>query len=109
MAVAGAEIGRGYYFALRGDLRKWGMRKIMAIGVAVLAVNLVPAGMWTAHRAQSRAREVAVEEGSITVRAAGVLNKTVDVYDSNRIAKAALDYELIEDHREALQNLGFST
>jgi uncharacterized protein (DUF2384 family) len=85
------------------------MRKIMAIGIAVLAVNLVPAGMWTAHRAQSRAREVAVEEGSITVRAAGVLNRTVDVYDSNRIAKAALDYELIEDHREALQNLGFST
>jgi hypothetical protein len=37
-----------------------------------------------------------------------LLNTTVDIYDTNDIAKAANDFALVEDHRDALKALGFT-
>jgi len=74
----------------------------------LIGLNALAAGVWASKRAQRRAHEVASEAGSIKVRASGILNTTIDVYDANDIANAAFDYGLVENHREALLRLGFS-
>jgi hypothetical protein len=85
------------------------MRKGVTIMVAAAGFVALAAGAWVAHRSYQRAQKIAVLAGSIKVTAGGVLNTTVDVYDSNDIARAAFDYDLVENHRGALQQLGFST
>ena len=85
------------------------MRKKTAILAAIFALNALAVGSWAAQRAQRRAKEVAVLEGSIKIKAAGLLNTTLDVYDGNDIANAGFDFDLVENHREALLELGFSS
>jgi|HubBroStandDraft_1064217.scaffolds.fasta_scaffold418167_1 hypothetical protein len=85
------------------------MRKIISIAVVGLAIGALAAGTWSADRSQRRAKEIAANEGSVRIKASGVLHTTVDVYDANDIAKAAFDFDLVEDHREALRQLGFTT
>ena len=86
------------------------MRKTVAIITAIITVNALAACAWgAANASQRRAKEITANNGSIKIKAGGVLNKTVIVYDGNDIAKAELDYELIEDHHAALQQLGFTT
>jgi hypothetical protein len=84
------------------------MRKISGTAIGVLAISAIAAGTWAADRSQQRAKEIAANEGSIKIKASGVLNTTVDVYDGNDIAKAAFDLALVQDHREALRQLGFT-
>ncbi|HEY6466016.1 MAG TPA: hypothetical protein VIY69_08500 [Candidatus Acidoferrales bacterium] len=85
------------------------MQRLAKIGVAIVALNVIAAVCWvTAYRSQRRAQEVTAVDGSIKVTAGGVLNTTVDVYDDNRIANAAFDFDIIENHRDALRHLGFS-
>jgi hypothetical protein len=84
------------------------VRKIIGIALAVLAINAFAAGTWTANRSQRRAKEVAAVNGSIKIKASGVLNTTVELYDANNIANAGFDYDLIEGHRDALRDLGFT-
>jgi hypothetical protein len=86
------------------------MRKTMGMALGVAALAAITMGASAADRsAQRRAREIAASEGSIRIKASGVLNRTVDIYDANDIAKAANDFALVEDHREALKALGFTT
>jgi hypothetical protein len=84
------------------------MRKTVGVLAAVIAVNALAAGAWAADRSERRAKAIGADNGSIKIHAGGVLNTTVYVYDENDIAKATLDYGLIEDHREALRQLGFT-
>ena len=83
------------------------MRKTVAFAIALLSLAL-PVGIHARREAAARAKEVAVNQGSFQVRASGLLGTTVAVYDGNRIANAAFDYDLVENHREALLQLGFS-
>ena len=85
------------------------MRKTIQIAIGVLALGAMTAGSWAADQSQRRAKEIACSQGSIKVKASGMMNTTVDVFDENNIAKAQLDFELVEDHREALRQLGFTT
>ena len=83
--------------------------KLAIILTVVFALNAAGVGAWFAHqRSQRRVKEVTAAYGSITIRATGFLNTTVDVYDENHIANAGFDYDLIENHRDALRQLGFS-
>ena len=66
-------------------------------------------GTWVLRRAKRRAAEVAVAEGSIRIQASGVLKTTVSVYDGNDIANAGFDFDLVENHRDALRQLGFAS
>lgn len=85
------------------------MQRFAKLGVAIVALNVIAAGCWmTAYRSQRRAEEVRAVDGSIKITAGGVLNTTVDVYDANRIGNAAFDFDLVENHRDALRELGFS-
>jgi hypothetical protein len=84
------------------------MRKLMAMAAGIAAFSSLAAGVFAADSSQRRAREVKADNGSIKVRAGGVLNTTVEVTDYNRIANAECDFEIIEDHREALLRLGFT-
>ncbi len=84
------------------------MRKAIATVACLFGLNALAAGVWASGRAQHRAQEIASETGSIKIRASGLLNTTIDVYDTNDIANAAFDYDLVENHREALLGLGFS-
>jgi hypothetical protein len=84
------------------------MQSLAKIGVAILALNAIAAGCWiTAYRSQRRADEVRAVDGSIKITAGGVLNTTVDIYDGNRISNATFDFDLVENHRDALRQLGF--
>jgi hypothetical protein len=83
-------------------------KRIIGIGIGVLALNALVAGAWAANRSQRRAKEITEVDGSIKITAGGVLNTTVDVYDGNDIANAGFDFDLVENHREALRQLGFS-
>ena len=74
----------------------------------VIAIVGVATGTWALRRAKRRAAEVAVVAGSIKIQATGLLNTTVSVYDANDIANAGLDFDLVENHRDALRQLGFS-
>ena len=76
---------------------------------AVSAIATIATGTWLMHRAKQRAAEVAVIAGSIKIQASGVLNTTVSVYDANDIANAGFDFDLVENHRDALRELGFSS
>jgi hypothetical protein len=80
----------------------------MGIAVGILVLNAFVVGGWAAKKSQRRAKEVTEVDGSIKITAGGVLNTTVYVYDSNGIANAGFDYDLVEDHRDALRQLGFS-
>lgn len=85
------------------------MQRLARIGLAIVALNVIAGGCWvTAYRSQRRAQEVTAVEGSIKITAGGVLNTTVDVYDGNRIANAGFDFDIVENHRNALRQLGFS-
>ena len=84
------------------------MRKTAAILTAIIALNALAACRWAADRSERRRKQVTADNGSIQISAGGVLNTTVVVHDENDIAKAILDYELIEDHRAALAQLGFT-
>lgn len=95
--------------AVRALPQTYDMRKRIGIAIAVLGLGLLAAGAWVAHRSHQRAQKIAVLDGSIKVTAGGMLNTTVDVYDGNDIARAAFDYDLVENHRVALQQLGFSS
>ena len=74
----------------------------------LVALNALAAGVWASGRAQRRAKEVTSETGSIQIHAGGLLSTTIDVYDGNDIANAGFDYDLVENHREALLELGFT-
>jgi hypothetical protein len=85
------------------------MQRLARIAVAIVALNVIAGTCWvTAYRSQRRAHEVTAVDGSIKVTAGGMLNTTVDVYDANRIANAAFDVDIVENHRDALRQLGFS-
>lgn len=85
------------------------MQKPARIAVAIVALNVLAAGCWiAAYRSQRRAQEVKAVDGSIKITAGGVLNTTVNVYDGNSIANAAFDFDLVENHRDVLRQLGFS-
>lgn len=85
------------------------MRKTTAIITVIIAFNALAVSVWATNGSKRRAKEVTADNGSIKISAGGVLNTTVNIYDGNDIAKAALDYDLIESHRAALQQLGFRT
>lgn len=77
--------------------------------MAIVALNMIAAGWWiTAYRSQRRAQEVRAVDGSIKITAGGMLNTTVNVYDGNDIANARFDFDIVENHRDALRQLGFS-
>lgn len=85
------------------------MQKIVRVAAAIVALNAMACVCWiAAYQSQRRAQEVRAVEGSIQVTAGGVLNTTVEVYDANDIANAAFDFDIVEDHRDALRQLGFS-
>jgi hypothetical protein len=79
----------------------------MRMITGVLAITAIAAGTWAADRSQRRAKEIAVSEGSFKIRAGGVFNTTVEILDTNDVASANSDYGLVEDHRDALRQLGF--
>jgi hypothetical protein len=81
---------------------------MIGIAIGVLVLSVLAAGVWASDKSQRRAKEITSVEGSIKIKASGVLNTTVDVYDENDIANAGFDYDLIEDHRDALRQLGFT-
>jgi hypothetical protein len=83
------------------------MRKTIGIALIILSSGAVALGAHAADQSQRRAREIASDIGSIKIHATGRLNTVVSVYDSNDIAKADFDYDLIENHRDALLKLGF--
>jgi hypothetical protein len=85
------------------------MRKSIAVALVILAVNVLAAGAWAADRSQRRAKEINALDGGITIKAGGVLNTTINVYDTNDIANAGFDYDLIENHHDALRQLGFTS
>jgi hypothetical protein len=85
------------------------MRKLIAMTVGVAAFGALAAGVLASDRSQRRAKEVAEDIGSIKVRAGGKLNTTIEVTDDNPIANAEFDFEIVEDHRDALRQLGFTT
>lgn len=85
------------------------MPKKIVISVALCAVIGLATVTWAIRRANRRASEVGMAEGSIKIQASGVLNTTVSVYDSNHIANAGFDFDLVENHRDALRQLGFSS
>jgi hypothetical protein len=83
------------------------MRRTAAVAAGVLAVSALGAGAWAGNGSRRRAEEITSLEGSIEIKPSGVLNTTVDVYDGNDIANAGFDFDLVENHREALRQLGF--
>jgi hypothetical protein len=85
------------------------MRKGVIILFVIATMNVLAAGAWAANGSQRRAKEITSAEGSFKIRAGGVLNKTVEVYDGNDIGKADLDFGIIEDHRDAFLQLGFAS
>jgi hypothetical protein len=84
------------------------MRKPITVLTGLIVLNALAVGAWAWQRSQQRAKEITSEIGSIKISAGGVLNTTIKVYDANDIANAAFDYDLLENHREALLQLGFS-
>lgn len=95
--------------AIRSSRDNSYMQRLAKVGLAIVALNVIAAGCWvTAYRSQRRAEEVTAVDGSIKITAGGMLNTTVNVYDDNRIANAAFDYDIVENHRDALRQLGFS-
>jgi hypothetical protein len=87
------------------------MPKRIAIAAVICVCALIGSvvGAGTMRRANRRAAEVTMVDGSIKVQASGMLNTTVSVYDDNDIANAGFDFDLIENHRDALRQLGFSS
>ena len=85
------------------------MRKTILILTVVAAFSALAAGVWAGDRSQRRATEVLADNGSIQVRAGGILNTTVEVTDDNKIANAEFDYHIVEDHHDALARLGFTS
>ena len=84
------------------------MRKAMGMVLGLTALAAIALGASAADRSQRRATEIAASEGSITIKASGLLNTTVEVYDANDVAKAENDFGLVEDHGDALKALGFT-
>lgn len=85
------------------------MPKIVKVLVIIAAMNAFAAGCWAGYRAQRRADEIAVVDGSFKITAEGMFNTTVNVYDRNDIANATFDFEIIEGHHDALRALGFTS
>jgi hypothetical protein len=83
------------------------MRKTIGILAVIATMNALALGAWAADKSQRRAKEVESSTGSIKIHATGVLNTVVSVYDANDIANAGFDYDLVENHRDALLQLGF--
>jgi hypothetical protein len=79
------------------------------MSVGIIAFSALAAGVLASDRSERRAKEVTENIGSIKVRAGGRMNTTVEVTDDNQIANAEFDFEIIEDHRDALRQLGFTT
>jgi hypothetical protein len=85
------------------------MRKTIGIALIILSSGAVALGAHAADQSQRRAKEIASNIGSIQIHATGKLNTIISVYDSNDIANAAFDYDLVENHRDALLKLGFKS